>query len=135
MCPSLRALLLLLTIQCVLYIGTFKFRAFKDASVHAHVQPLSQFTGLSHVVMCVQAPRVVLLLCRYCMVLHAVQDLYFKPRMSRRKHESSGDVAGTVLYFSRACTVRLKYFLLYVFGVFCIICVKSIINLLQYNAI
>ena len=47
-----------------------------------------------------------------------MQYLYFKPRMSRSKHESSGDVAGTVLYFSRACTVRLKYFLLYVFGFF-----------------
>ena len=41
-----------------------------------------------------------------------------------------------LLYFSRSCTVRLKIFPLFVvFDFICIICVKSIINLLQYGTI
>ena len=44
------------------------------------------------------------------------QYLYFKPRMSGSKCKSSGDVTGTVLYFSRYCTVRIKMFsLVFVF--------------------
>ena len=42
-----------------------------------------------------------------------VQYLCFKSRMSGSKYKSSGDIAGTVLYFSRYFTVKLKMFSLF----------------------
>ena len=65
-----------------------------------------------------------------------VQDLYFKPRMSGSKRKSSGDIAATTVLFKVLYCKMIKN----VFFIFCvcflrIICVKSIINLLQYITI
>ena len=61
-----------------------------------------------------------------------LQYLYFKPRMSRSKCKSSGDVVGITIHF-KVCTVRLKIFIFLCVHFLCIICVKSIINLLLYG--
>ena len=63
-----------------------------------------------------------------------VRYLYFKPRMSIIKPKSSGDVAGnTALFKVLYCQGNVFFNFLLVFS--CIVCVKSIINLLQYSII
>ena len=82
----------------------------------------------------------------YCTVQYClefiVQYLYFKPRVSGSRCESSGDVAGTYKKHQLYCTavllkvltVRLKVFCFCVYFL-CVISVKIIVNLLQYSTI
>ena len=56
----------------------------------------------------------------------------FQAQMSRSKQKSSSEVDGSVLYFLKYYTVRLKMFYFCVCFLY-IICVKSTINLLQQN--
>ena len=66
-----------------------------------------------------------------------MQCLCFKPRISGSKHKSSGHVAVTAVLFKVLyCMVKNVFFIfLCLFPFLCIICVKSIINLLEYNNI
>ena len=99
---------------------------------------VSQFTCLAYLVTCVHPLQVVVFLCTllYSTVQSTVvQCLYFKPRMSRSKRKSSGDVAGTTVLFKVLyCKIKNAFFIFCVCCL-CIICVKSIINLLQYSII
>ena len=117
---------------------SLQMQTFNDANMHSHVQS-RKLVHMSGVHCHLRASSTsgcafVYFIVQYC--IDYSSTLYFKPRMSRSKHKSSGDVAGTT-YFSRYCAVRLKMFsLFFVFVYFlCIICVKSIINLLQYSTI
>ena len=91
--------------------------------------------------MCMYPLQVVVLLCTllYSTVYSTVaQHLYFKPRMSGSKHKSSGDVAGTVKKH-QGITMGKKVKIIERVEAkrcfLCIICVKSIVNLLQYSTI
>ena len=53
--------------------------------------------------------------------------------MSRSKRKSSGDVTGTIVLF-KVLYCKIKNVLFFVCFL-CIICVKSIINLLQYGTL
>ena len=76
---------------------------------------INQFTCLAYIVTRVHPLQVAVLLCP----LHdRVQYLSFKPKMSRSKHKSSGDVLLTgascytvPLYFTKYCTVSFKMFI------------------------
>ena len=71
----------------------------------------------------------------FAVVLFRVQYLYFEPRMSRSERKSSGDVAGTTVLFKVLyCKIKNVFFIFCVCFL-CIICVKSIINLLQYSTV
>ena len=59
-----------------------------------------------------------------------VQYLYFKPGMSGSKHKSSNDVAGTTILFKVLYCKMKNVFFIFCVCFLCIICVKSIINLL-----
>ena len=55
--------------------------------------------------------------------------------MSGSKHKSSGDVAGTTVFFKVLyCKIKYVFFFWFVFDV-CIVSVRSIINLLEYSTI
>ena len=64
-----------------------------------------------------------------------VQYIYFKPRMSRSKHKSRGDVAGTTILFKVLYRKIKNVFQFFVFVFLYIIYVKSIVNLQQYSTI
>ena len=89
----------------------FNLQAFKDANVHSYVQIYKLAHCLACIVMCMNHLQG-WLCCVLCnSILSTVgQYLCFKSRMSGSKYKSSGDIAGTVLYFSRYFTVKLKTF-------------------------
>ena len=97
---------------------------------------VSQFTCLADIVTCLHPLQVVVLLCTllYNTVQSTVvQYLYFKTRMSGSKLKSSGDIAGaTVLFKVLYYKIKNVFFIFCVYFL-CIICVKRIINLLQYS--
>ena len=71
-----------------------------------------------------------------------VQYFYFKPRISGSRCKSSGDVAGASKKYQlyrtavllKVLTVGLKMFWFWVYFL-CVVCVKIIVNLLQYSTI
>ena len=97
---------------------------------------VSQSTCLAYIVTCEHPLQVAVRLCTslYSAVESTVlQYLYFMPRMSGSKRRSSSDVAGTTVLFKVLyCKVKNVSFGFCVCFL-CIICVKSMINLLRYS--
>ena len=93
------------------------------------------FTCLVCIVTCVHHLQVILLLCTLLsspLQRTVVEYVYFKPRISGSKHKGSRDVAGTTVLF-KVLYYKIKN-IFFIFCLFlCIICVKSVINILQYS--
>ena len=91
---------------------------------------------LACIVLCVHTLQVVVLLCTFhdCSEYSSAIPV-FQARVSRNNHTSSSDVAGTTVHVNiEYCKTRNVFFIFCV-RFLCIIGVKSIINLSQYNTI
>ena len=99
--------------------------------------PVSYCMCLAYIVTCEHPLQVVVLLCTLQHLESiVVQYPYFKPRMSRSKRKSSVDVAGTTVLFKVPYYKITNTFFSFCVCLFlCLICVKSIIHLLQDNTL
>ena len=84
---------------------------------------VSWFLCLACIVGCVHPLQATVLLCSLQSTV--VQHLYFKPRMSRCRRKSRGDMAGTTVLFKvRYCKIKNVFFILCVWFFMHCLCEK-----------
>ena len=96
---------------------------------------ISQCLCPAYIVTCVNPLRVVVLLCTLLYITVQSTVSLFQAQDVSKQHKSSSDVAGTTVLFKVLnCKIKNVFFIFCVCFL-CIICVKSIINLLQYRTV